>query len=428
MKRTRVLVAVVVVLVAIVGSGVGYLFVELGQANASLKETIARNAALGAQAQNLRETIARLDTEKGTLEASLTAAQTTNETLTGDLAAAIVLQDELRRELGDVNTQVHGLSEENRTLAHDKSVLAGRYSHLEQEHDQLSTKFTALDQEYETWRLVNGTVADLESTAGTLRTEIARLEARHKPLILARTAERGSFCTGSMEPKKTCLDTATYLLDFDPADIVVGTVIAFESQACWPDEPAHSNTSHRVVDTSYRNGIYFFWPKGDANSEADGCWVPHTAVNGYMIEVHKNTRPENATLRNNVNSAMVAYEAARNALPAAENAVGAAEISLTAAKNAYYRARDEYNSYLSTSISICSNVFLCQTYLVYVNQARERRDQALADWDRALDRFSRAVAHYEQAFARYEGARAYYDCWYSNAEHSEYPGHIPYRC
>ena len=151
-------------------------------------------------------------------------------------------------------------------------------------------------------------------------------------------------------------------------------------------------------------------------------------MDGYIIEVHKNTRPQNARLRNNVNAARVAYEAARNALPAAENAVGATKISLKAAENAYYRARDEYNSYLSTSISICSNIFLCQTYLVYVNQARERRDQALADWDRALDRFSRAVAHYEQAFARYEGARAYYDCWYSNAEDSEYPGHIPYRC
>ena len=60
------------------------------------------------------------------------AAQNTNETITGNLEAAIVLQDELRTELGDANTQVHGLSEENRF----DNVQAGRYSNLEQEHNQ----------------------------------------------------------------------------------------------------------------------------------------------------------------------------------------------------------------------------------------------------------------------------------------------------
>ena len=410
------------------GSGIGYLYFELGQANASFQDTLNHNAALDAQAQNLRGTIARLDAEKddlvtakATLETSLTAAQTTNETLTGDLAAAIVLQDKLRTELGEANAHVHGLSEENRTLTHDKSVLAGRYSNLEQEHDQLSTKFTTLDQEYAKWRLVNGTVADLESKAGTLRTEIARLEERRRPLILGREEIAGGKCTGSMEPKLTCLDTATWLTDYRPEDIVVGAIISYQSRACRGDAASDGYVGHRVLDIRVIGGIYYYWPQGDANSGPDGCWVPHTAVDGYIIEVHKNTRPQNARLRNNVNAARVAYEAARNALPAAENAVGATKISLKAAENAYYRARDEYNSYLSTSISICSNIFLCQTYLVYVNQARERRDQALADWDRALDRFSRAVAHYEQAFARYEGARAYYDCWYSNAEDSEYP-------
>ena len=54
MRRTRALVAVVVALVVIGGSGVGYLYLELGQANASLQETLNRNTALDAQAQDLR--------------------------------------------------------------------------------------------------------------------------------------------------------------------------------------------------------------------------------------------------------------------------------------------------------------------------------------------------------------------------------------
>ena len=428
MSRMRILVAAAVVALALVGSGGGYLFVELNQANASLQETITHNAALDAQAQNLQQTIARLDTEKGSLETSLTAAQTTNETLTGDLSAAIVLQDGLRTELGDANTQVHGLSEENRTLAHDKSVLAGRYSNLEQEHNQLSMKFTALDQEYANWQLVNGTVAGLESKAGALRAEVAQLEERRRPLILADERVRGFACTGSMNPAITCLDTATWLYDFQPEDIVVDATISFKSNACWPNDPPNSNTAHRVAAIRVIAGVYHYWPKGDANSQADGCWVPHTAVNGYVIEVHKNTRPENATLRNNVNAARVALEAAENAVPAAENAARSAENAVESARNAYYVARDEYNNYLRSSLSICTNHILCANYLRLVNQARERRDQAFANWDRALDRFSRAVAHYKQVFARYEGARAYYNCWYSNAEDSEYPGHIPYRC
>ena len=406
---------------AIVSAFSGYLYLDLSKANASLAETnlkLQESEATVFQIQDdlvesnadLRASVEltnALRQEKTVLRSSLDTAEANSLTLSHDLGAAVFTQDGLRSDLNGANAQLDSLSKRHLVLQADHAELNEQFDNVRQ---------TAIS------------IEEMGLRADALRTEIARLEARHKPLVLARTAERGSLCTGSMEPKKTCLDTATYLLDFDPADIVVGTVISFESQSCWPDEPAYSNTSHRVKDTSYRNGIYFFWPKGDANSEADGCWVPHTAVNGYMIEVHKNTTPDNATLRNNVNSTRVAYEAARNALPAAENAVGATRISLKAAENAYYRARDEYNSYLSTSISICSNVFLCQTYLVYVNQALERRNQALADWDRALDRFSRAVAHYEQAFARYEGARAYYDCWYSNAEDSEYPGHIPYRC
>ena len=58
-------------------------------------------------------------------------------------------------------------------------------------------------------------------------------------------------------------------------------------------------------------GIYYYWPKGDASSQYDGCWIPDTNVNGYIIELHKNTHPENQALRNKVNSASAAYKQAK---------------------------------------------------------------------------------------------------------------------
>ena len=54
-------------------------------------------------------------------------------------------------------------------------------------------------------------------------------------------------------------------------------------------------------------------PKGDANEEDDGCWVPHTSVRGYLIEVKYGVFPLNAPLWDAVQAAEAAYKAARAA-------------------------------------------------------------------------------------------------------------------
>ena len=424
MRRMRVLVAVAVALVAIGGSGTGYLYLELGQTNASLKETLGRNAALDAQAlaldtqaQSLRETIARLGTEKGTLQAekddlitaiarlgtekgtlqaekddlitakatletSLTGAQTTNETLTGDLAAAIALQDGLRTELGDANTQVASLSVEKTglesqlsALGEQHAALGTRHQELGESHEEVTALYKDLGIEHTRLRQATGSVEELDAQARDLRSEIARLEERRRPLILAREAGGGFRCTGSMEPKLTCLDTATWLYDFQPEEVVVGATISFESRACRSDEPSDRRTAHRVMDIRVVDGVYHYWPQGDASSRPDGCWVPHTAVNGYIIEIHKNTRPENATLRNNVNAARNAY---------------------LAEKDAYLDLRQFYGCY---DIEARCVVYSDAAY----NALALARQRAARAWD-------------------------YYDCWYRNAKTSEYPGHIPHTC
>lgn len=108
-----------------------------------------------------------------------------------------------------------------------------------------------------------------------------------------------------MEPLITCLDEATWFKDFDPADIVVGTTIDFPANACWSDEEGY--ISHMVMDIRVVDGIYEYWPQGYANENPDGCWISHTAVRSYIVELHKNVVPENARTRNRVNAARADY-------------------------------------------------------------------------------------------------------------------------
>ena len=102
-----------------------------------------------------------------------------------------------------------------------------------------------------------------------------------------------------MEPVLTCLDEITYLTHFSARDITIGTIIAFASPSC----QGGRGLLHRVMDIKVEGGIYYYWPKGDNNQEAHGCWVPHTDVKGYVVAIHQNARLANAELRTQVNQA-----------------------------------------------------------------------------------------------------------------------------
>ncbi|MCY4623677.1 MAG: hypothetical protein OXC99_01520 [Chloroflexi bacterium] len=419
MRRIPIPAAAALAVLLFLGFTAGYLFRELDQANVDLRET--RSALV----QSNTDLVASIETHN--------ALAADFDTLAKQRNALVAERDALARGLAQVGTErdglrieVHELSEENRTLAHEKTVLTQEYDHLKSAHEQLAdanrqlgarhealqvvhqdlqashqtlqgshqelqgsyeelqvshqtlnTRYAGLDAEHTALTKAAGTVETLETQAGNLRTEIAQLEERRRPLILSQQSERvlGLLCTGSMEPKLTCLDTATWLHDFQPENIVIGATISFQSRACWSDEPSNSNTAHRVMDIKVSGGVHFYWPQGDANSGPDGCWVPHTAVNGYIIEVHKNTRPANATLRNNVN----------------------------AAKSTYVTARDAYQD-LRQAHGCHRNIGICTVYS-----------------DAAYNTLN-------QAYQRYLEAYNSYDCWYRNAEDSQYPGHISYAC
>ncbi|MYC31133.1 MAG: hypothetical protein F4X65_13765 [Chloroflexi bacterium] len=170
-------------------------------------------------------------------------------------------------------------------------------------------------------------IASLEQQEAGLRAVIATLEDDRKALAV-QANEMFPVCSGSMEPKITCLDTVVLLENFLPQDIEVGTVISFIPPPEEGEETAGAApVLHRVADIKQEDGIYHYWPKGDAWAEPDGYWVPETSVVGYVIELMPGTRPENSALRDLVNRTRKTYADARDNMVAARSSYDEAAIA-----------------------------------------------------------------------------------------------------
>ena len=144
-------------------------------------------------------------------------------------------------------------------------------------------------------------LADAQGSTQTTATDSSDLP---EPAPAPSSILRGGFkCTGSMEPSITCLDEVSVETAFDPQDIQPGTVIEFAPSCPMGADQERRGTSHRAVDVKVEDGLHYYWPKGDANREADGCWIPAHDVTGYVVGIHRNARPENEPLRVEVNRA-----------------------------------------------------------------------------------------------------------------------------
>ena len=398
MSRVRLFIIVAGLAAAVLAaSGYGYVFRELDRANdglraaetalrdtsATLEDTraaladsdvdrtalMAENGLLEQDNADLRREKAGLMADGDALTGYLNGVLERNASLTDDLAAAWEAREELRGELVESEAQAAALAGERRELE-------GRLDEMARLRDALDADYMSLQGEHQRLVQAAGDAAELETRIAGLREEVAALEERRRPLLLAmeRVWVEGFLCTGSMEPKLTCLDTATWMRDFSPEEIVVGAVITFDRRAC--RSGAAGRVAHRVAEVKVDDGVHYFWPKGDALPDADGCWVPHTAVDGYIIEVHKDTVPANAVLRDNVNAARAAY---------------------TSAWKEYVDVIEEYCGHREP-----------QRCSVSVSNPLGRQAQRLLQ--------------------RAQEASDFYSCWYANAAASRYPGHIPYEC
>ncbi len=277
---------------------------ELEDAVSTLSHTTAALSEQQVLTANLEDDVAQLQQKERQLREDLAAVKERNSSLLSELGATRSLLASTTTELDTTQntlTETEGALEEQTALA----------LRLDEENGALLEERKDLEGRLET---VTGQYADLVERAGTkeqleedateLQQEIRDLENQRAPLILSPNDlhRTGFLCTGSMEPTISCLDEATWLADFRPEDIVVGATIVF-SPSCWNTQ----RVAHRVLEVEVRNGTHYFWPKGDGNRQADGCWVPETNVEMYIVEVHRNVRPENAALRNHVNSAKDTY-------------------------------------------------------------------------------------------------------------------------
>ena len=331
---------------------------DLRETGDTLTEQRVANVSLMAENRALDIAKEAVEAAKSDVEATLAVANETNTALTGeneglrtDLTATIEDRDDLREDLAGVNAEL--------------GALTATHSELETSHMTLTSQFEELQAQA-------GTAEGLRGQIRLLRQEILDLEEARKPLILGTdaTGRSGFACTGSMEPVVTCMDEATWLEDFRPEDITVGATIAFHP-GCY-DDGSGRGTAHRVAAVEVRGGVYYYWPKGDNNLEADGCWVPEQDVRGYIVEIHRNVRPENADLREHVNAAIDDFK----------DAVAA-----------YYALYDRYCE-RGQRCTVDTSVFV--------------RLQSL-----------------ERAW---ETARDHLVCWQDSAKASQYPGHIPWTC
>ena len=269
----------------------------------------------------------------------------------------------------------------NPALVAENSNLRARLQQLEAEVGRLGTENTALKaanqslagQEARATEL-SAMIASLEQQEAGLRAVIAALEEDRQALAV-QAMEMFPVCSGSMEPKITCLDTVVVLENFRPEDIEVGTVISF-IQPAQEGEQVDANAApvlHRVAEIKQEGGIYHFWPRGDAWEDADGYWVPETSLLGYVIELLPGTRPENADLRDLVNRTRDRYAAAKDEMVA---------------------ARDNYDNTVITHCGSLEAVSSCQATTEGFTQVSDAYDQ----FTRAWDAYVAAVCEYDEAY------------------------------
>ena len=255
--------------------------------------------------------------ELGHSERALTDAQAAYANASAEIESRGQENSVLRDESANLSAAFANLDAEH-------EILAGRNASLEQELRKVRTDLqrteTYLNQSRKQVQTLQEKNEELQSITDTstslesLNAEVERLEDRLQPLLLReRTVTKSGFlCTASMEPTITCLDEAEWVGEFEPSEIVVGTVITFDPD-CDEVEPNGQGTTHRVAKVKVENGIYYFWPRGDGNREDDGCWIPSDQVNGYLIALHEDTFPENESIRESVLYAKAAYYASLDA-------------------------------------------------------------------------------------------------------------------
>ena len=320
--------------------------------------------SLRAERDGLEATVGSLRVERNGLEATVETLQTERDGLKATVASLQAERDGLETTVESVQAERDGLEASYAVLSDENSGLKATLQTLEEDKRSLETQV-------EQFKLAHESVTKLEERAEGLRAVIAGLEEDRKALQV-KSIEMFPTCTGSMEPKITCLDTVVVLQNFLPEDIAVDTVISYYP----PGQTAADGGSpvlHRVIDIKTEDDVHYFWPKGDALDAPDGVWVAEGNVLGYVIELRQGKRPENSALRERVNGARERYIATRGKM---------------------LEARDRYDD---TAIRHCGSVAAvssCSTSQGNLTELRAAYDAFSQAWGQYLN----AVCEYDEAY------------------------------
>ena len=369
-----------------------------------------------------REASYKLDTATAAMarhEASIAVLEESNSTLLGDRAKLQAYLEEANGRYDAVSSENVSLQSRlveqeavsaklrvdlaNITLQRDQLSLAR--DALSDTHDSLASDHAALLALHKTVTEQYDEIVRLQGTIPELEERIAQLQQRHKPLLGAVDRQRSSWfaCTGSMEPRITCLDRVHLVPPTDPRDIVVGVVINVDPH-CGEGDGDGRGVAHRVTAIKVRNGVHYYATKGDALSAVDTCWIPYSDVLEYIVAVDKDVYPENAELRNGVNSALAAYRAE--------------QVAADAVEQRYLAAREAYFALIE---QVCGEgVSFGNCPQMTAAQERQIRDS----YDHSEDLYDEFRAASRELYA----ARLHWECWFHNAVRSLGPGHIPQPC
>ena len=353
---------------------------EIGAKKKQIEEERSNLQQVEGERDGLGATVESLQGERDGLEAAVESLQGERDGLEATVASLEAERDGLEATVDSLQGERDGLEATVASLEAERDGLEASYAVLSDENSGLKATLQtlegekrSLEMEVEEFKLAHESVTKLDERAEGLRAVIAGLEEDRKALQVS-SSEMFPTCTGSMEPKITCLDTVVVLQNFLPEDIAVDTVISYYPPS-QTEAGDGSPVLHRVTDIKIEDDVYYFWPKGDALEEPDGHWIPEDSVLGYVIELLQGTRPENSDLRERVNGAKEGYVSSREKM---------------------LEARDQYDN---TAVRHCGSVTAvssCTTSQENVLEIRAAYDAFSLAWGQYLN----AVCEYDEAYYR----------------------------
>ncbi|MEX2599476.1 MAG: hypothetical protein WD533_07460 [Dehalococcoidia bacterium] len=184
-------------------------------------------------------------------------------------------------------------------IAEQDGALEAASSTIDSLAQQLTQGEQLLETTRETVERVRGEFDELTTAVGTIEEQQKEIESlqdsitdlqRTREALVPQRSTAGFLCTGSMNPVITCLDHAVWEGNVRADDLVIGAVVSFTTDGlagCNVSSSDH-RIAHRII--GIQNETYLM--KGDNNRIDDGCWVPLSHIDGYLIELEKGHAPE----------------------------------------------------------------------------------------------------------------------------------------